>query len=198
MRFCSQISCESKRKKSEAVILITSLKPTSPFVRFVAARLSSCLDSFWWNFLTDRASLSSPSPYPALSLNLLRFRRRSLSSLSGRVRTDGRGWDKDTAGEGNDVVLCHSPKAESRFERRSLTFFRSPGSWLLRDLVPYVPNDLEDLPSVAARFCCPPLFTLDQIACWESQCATNWTDDGLLGWEDGELVSTSRVLISSW
>lgn len=34
-------------------------------------------------------------------------------------------------GERNDV-LCRSPKAGSRFERRSLTFFRSPGSRLPR------------------------------------------------------------------
>jgi len=79
-----------------------------------------------------------------------------------------KGRDKDTmAGKVNDVVPRRSPKAGSRFERRSLTFFRSPGSWLLCDLILYVPNDLEDLPSVAARLCRPPPFTLE-IVHWES------------------------------
>lgn len=173
-------------EKAETAILITSLNSTL-FVHFVAARLSSCLGSLQRNFLTDRALLSPPSPYPTLSLNLLRLRRRPLSSLSGRVRTDGRGEDKDTAaGEGNDVVPRRSPKAGSRFERRSLTFFRSPGSWLPRDLVPYVPNDLEDLPFVAFRLCRLPPFTLDQIARWESRCAQRDELDGRWVYERAE------------
>lgn len=159
------------RKKPKPVILITSLN--SYFLRPLCRRKIKQLSWFAPAKLFDRSRIaltsisvsrvvvkppSSPSPFSLVTV--------------GQGQGGWKGRDKDTeTGEGNDVLPRRSPKAGSRFERRSLTFFRSPGSWLPRDLVPYVPNDLEDLPSIASCLCRLPPFTLDQIARWESRYA---------------------------
>lgn len=176
----------------------------SPFVvRFVTARLSSCLGLVLAKlFDRSRASFSPPSPFPAVVK--LPSSPSPLSSLSGRVRMD-RSGEIRTRGlkQGNDVVPCRCPKAGSRFERRSLTFFRSPGWWLPRDPVPYVPNDPEEiLPRI------PFPFFLSAVTAFHLRSnyslrkslvrATNRTRRWSL-WADGELVSaSSRAPVSCY